>query len=83
MREHYLFHYVTEGKGSLQAPEGTYDIETGCLFLIRPSEVVSYTSDKNDPWEYYWVGFNGTAVSYTHLDVYKRQVLGKPDYALG
>jgi len=60
LRDHYLFHYVTEGRGTLQAPEGTYSISPGCLFLIRPSEVVSYTSDKNDPWEYYWVGFNGT-----------------------
>lgn len=60
LRDHYLFHYVTEGRGTLQAPEGSYSIEAGCLFLIRPSELVSYTADKNDPWEYYWVGFNGT-----------------------
>ena len=60
IRDHYLFHYVTEGQGILESPEGTYSIEPGCLFLIRPSEVVSYTADKKDPWEYYWVGFNGT-----------------------
>ncbi len=60
MRDHYLFHYVTEGRGTLQTPEGSYSIESGCLFLIRPSEVVSYAADRQEPWEYYWVGFNGT-----------------------
>lgn len=60
IRDHYLFHYVTEGRGTVQTPEGTFSIGPGCLFLIRPSEVVSYVSDKEEPWEYYWVGFNGT-----------------------
>ena len=60
IRDHYLLHYVTEGRGILQTQEGTFSIQPGCLFLIRPSEVVSYISDKADPWEYYWVGFNGT-----------------------
>lgn len=59
-RDHYLFHLVTEGKGRLTVPEGTFEIGAGCLFLIRPGELVTYAADEEDPWVYWWVGFNGT-----------------------
>ncbi|MEG2597234.1 MAG: AraC family transcriptional regulator, partial [Oscillospiraceae bacterium] len=60
VRDHYLLHFVAEGKGTLQMAKETLTIEAGALFLIRPSEVVSYIADAKNPWEYYWVGFNGT-----------------------
>ncbi len=60
IRDHYLFHYVKEGKGVLKTQDGVFEISAGSLFLIRPSELVTYTADKRTPWEYYWVGFNGT-----------------------
>ena len=59
-RDHYLFHLVTEGKGRLTVPEGTFDIGPGDLFLIRPGELVTYAADRENPWFYWWVGFNGT-----------------------
>ena len=59
-RDHYLFHYVTQGKGALSTPEGEVRVESGGLFLIRPGELTAYTADPEDPWVYYWVGFNGT-----------------------
>ncbi|MGI5893739.1 MAG: AraC family transcriptional regulator [Candidatus Merdivicinus sp.] len=59
-RDHYLFHFVTEGRGQLTVADGIYEIEPGCLFLIRPGEVVTYTADQTEPWVYWWVGFNGT-----------------------
>lgn len=59
-RDHYLFHYVTEGRGTLTTAAGAVSIGPGGLFLIRPSELVTYTADREDPWVYYWVGFNGT-----------------------
>lgn len=59
-RDHYLFHYVTQGKGTLSTPEGEVRVESGGLFLIRPGELTAYTADPEDPWVYYWVGFNGT-----------------------
>jgi AraC-like DNA-binding protein len=30
------------------------------LFLIFPGKISSYSADYSNPWEYYWVGFNGT-----------------------
>lgn len=60
VRDHYLFHYVISGKGSLTSGATRYEIGRGDLFLIHPSRVVTYTADRSDPWEYCWVGFNGT-----------------------
>ncbi|MCI8600713.1 MAG: AraC family transcriptional regulator [Oscillospiraceae bacterium] len=58
-RDHYLLHFVTEGKGYLTTPTGSFDIPAGGMFLIRPGELCGYVADRRVPWEYYWVGFNG------------------------
>lgn len=60
IRDHYLIHYVISGKGTLTCGGLTYPVERGDLFFIRPSAIVSYSADQEDPWEYCWVGFNGT-----------------------
>ena len=31
----------------------------GQIFMTMPGDVVSYQADKEDPWSYRWVGFNG------------------------
>lgn len=59
-RDHYLLHFVTEGRGHLKTPDGQQEISAGELFLIRPGLLCSYEADEQQPWEYYWVGFNGT-----------------------
>lgn len=60
LRDHYLVHYVAAGKGSYSWGGETRRLEKGDLFLVYPSRVVTYSADEKDPWEYYWVGFNGT-----------------------
>ena len=57
--DHYIIHYVLDGKGTYYAPAGTYPVKKGDLFLIRPDESIHYQADWNTPWTYYWVGFNG------------------------
>lgn len=59
-RDHYVLHFVAEGKGVLKGPFGTLEIPAGGLFCIRPGELSCYVADPASPWEYYWVGFNGT-----------------------
>ncbi|NLN81114.1 MAG: AraC family transcriptional regulator [Clostridiales bacterium] len=59
-RDHFLIHYVSSGKGFLHSGGVSYTLATGDLFLIFPGEISSYSADSDDPWEYYWVGFNGT-----------------------
>ena len=60
LRDHYLIHYVTAGKGYFSCRGQLYTLGEGDIFLISPSELVSYAADRGNPWEYYWVGFHGT-----------------------
>ncbi len=60
LRDHYLIHYVSAGSGSFVCNRQTYYLRAGDLFLILPGQTVSYRANPRDPWEYCWVGFNGT-----------------------
>ncbi len=60
VRDHYLVHYVSSGEGIYVCRGQEYTLREGDMFLIFPSEVVEYRAAADDPWEYYWVGFNGT-----------------------
>jgi hypothetical protein len=59
-RDHYLIHYISAGKGVFKYGGTSYSLSTGDMFLIFPGQISSYEADSGDPWEYYWVGFNGT-----------------------
>ena len=59
LRDHYLFHYVISGKGTYTCGENTYHLQAGDLFIVYPDQIISYCADKEDPWQYCWVGFNG------------------------
>ncbi len=60
VRDHYLIHYITSGHGIFDNGHEVFHLSSGDGFLAVPSKIVSYTADASDPWEYYWVGFNGT-----------------------
>ncbi len=60
LRDHYLIHYVVSGSGTLYANQQKHHVEAGMLFITYPSQVASYQADARDPWQYNWVGFNGT-----------------------
>ncbi len=64
VRNHYLFHYVISGKGTLRANDkedhsSDHVLSGGLGFLIEPGYVNHYWADKADPWEYIWVEFGG------------------------
>lgn len=59
LRDHFLIHHVISGKGVFTVSGATYPVCAGDTFLIYPSEMVSYTADRQEPWEYCWVGFQG------------------------
>lgn len=67
-RNHYLFHYVISGAGTLVADdadgnEHEFYIHTGQGFLIFPNQVTTYWADKDHPWEYTWIEFDGVYAS--------------------
>lgn len=66
-RNHYLFHYVLSGDGTLMAndTEGvtqTYHIKSGQGFLIFPGQITTYISSSDTPWDYIWIEFDGLRV---------------------
>ncbi len=58
-RSHYLIHYVVRGKGIFHTASETYYVKKGECFLIKPDEITTYVADKDEPWYYIWIGFDG------------------------
>ena len=61
-RNHYLFHYVLEGRGTLMASgvsemTNTFEISPGQGFLLYPGQISTYIADARDPWTYCWIEF--------------------------
>jgi len=59
IRDYTLIHYVRNGCGTFYARGGVYKVKAGEVFLIRPGEITTYSADKDDPWDYQWIGFDG------------------------
>lgn len=67
-RNHYLFHYVISGQGSLDSTDRDgvtrrYHLTEDQGFLICPEQINTYCADKTDPWKYVWLEFDGLRVS--------------------
>ncbi|MCD8380253.1 MAG: AraC family transcriptional regulator [Lachnospiraceae bacterium] len=63
-RNHYLFHYCLSGTGTLYADNSrgetiTYQVRSGQGFMIFPGQITTYIADRNLPWEYTWLEFDG------------------------
>ncbi len=63
-RNHYLFHYVISGTGTLMSDDSkghtrNYHIKSGQGFMIFPGQINTYVADQDLPWEYTWVEFDG------------------------
>ena len=63
VRDHYLIHLVVDGHGCYRAGGQEHHLGPGDLFLLRPGQLAGYSASEDDPWEYYWVGFNGAYAS--------------------
>lgn len=63
IRNHYLIHCILSGKGTYQTgPQGQsacYRLRKDQAFLIEPNQIVHYSADGNEPWEYMWIEFDG------------------------
>lgn len=59
VRDHYLIHFVTSGKGVFVLNDVSYEIEENQGFIIYPGEIAYYQADTKKPWTYSWIGFKG------------------------
>ena len=64
IRVFYLIHLVIRGKGTFILNNRSYPVQTGDAFLIYPNMPINYIADEKDPWEFWWVGFNGTDAGF-------------------
>ena len=81
-REYYLIHYVTKGCGKFVADGKSYDVEKGEFFIIRPGELVTYSSpDTENTWSFCWIGFKGRdAEKYLEeTGIYRNTAVKKAD----
>ncbi len=69
VRPDYIIHYILKGKGRYYIEETQYCLEAGQGFLIEPNVLTFYQADEKDPWEYLWVGFNGSNVKEYLQDI--------------
>lgn len=58
-RHEYVLHIIKSGKGSFTLSNKTFHPKENQAFLIPPEVEASYQSDKQKPWSYFWIGFNG------------------------
>lgn len=72
VRSQYVIHYIIKGKGTYYVNNKSYELKENDGFLICPDVVSYYKADKDDPWYYTWIAFNGvkskTYLSYANLD---------------
>ncbi|MHA6528844.1 helix-turn-helix domain-containing protein [Paenibacillus sp. BAC0078] len=59
VRDVFALHYIVSGRGYLKTCHTTFPLKTGESFIIFPHMEVYYYPDPRDPWEYYWIEFNG------------------------
>lgn len=65
VRDYYLIHFITSGKGTFLARGKEYKLKAKDAFLIYPGEVTTYYADNFEPWTYYFLAFDGkNALNY-------------------
>ncbi len=59
VRKKYILHYIVSGKGYYEANGYKYSLKKGDVFAIYPDDLVTYYTDKDNPWEICWIIFGG------------------------
>lgn len=58
-RSEYLVHYITQGEGTFICEGSLRPIKRGDIFVIFPSQLVSYHTDPENPLHFSWFAFTG------------------------
>ena len=66
-REHTLIHFVSGGRGTLTRNGVDYPVNAGEAFIICPDDITVYTADKEAPWTYAWIAFDGELSEHFRL----------------
>ena len=63
VRNNYVIHAVISGKGILDYSDKRWEIREGQIFILFPGVETTYYADRNDPWYYCWIGFQGESAA--------------------
>ncbi len=59
-QEQYTLHFVLRGKGVFTLADKSFSLKENDIFITMPNVKVSTVPDEQEPWKYFWIGFNGT-----------------------
>lgn len=59
VRNHYIFHYVLSGTGTLFLDGQEYHIHENEGFIIPSKMLAYYIADEKNPWNYVWLHLDG------------------------
>lgn len=63
-----VLYFVCKGQGTVRINHTSYPAQQGQLFLIPVGAVAEIRANKDGPWHFQWVGFNGAlAVDFLRL----------------
>lgn len=79
VRDHYILHLVTGGKGCFTILGKTYTVSAGKFFFIPPDTLNYYEADAADPWQYTWIGMKGDILApfFERLGISAENPVGK------
>ena len=84
VRSAYILHYIVSGRGYYEVDGHTYCVKKGDVFAIYPDDLVTYYTDKDDPWEFSWIIFGGVCARRYYHDIgisHSRLVISNVDRA--
>ncbi len=61
IKTEHVLQYVYNGRGTLIIAGKSFEVSKGDLFYLPKNVVVTYFSDCNNPYEYYWLGVDGAS----------------------
>jgi AraC family transcriptional regulator of arabinose operon len=68
-RDCYHLHVILSGAGTLQVQGKVWHLHFGQMFLLKHDEVVQYTADEENPWEYCWISYNGKKAKWISEEI--------------
>ena len=84
VRNSYILHYIVSGRGYYEVDGHTHTLKKGDIFAIYPDDLITYYTDKDDPWEFCWIIFGGTRAHQYYNDIgisHRRLVISNVDRA--
>lgn len=60
VRPFWMIYYVDAGKGQFYSDSECYNVTSGDIFLVRPGANTKIVADREEPWVFHWVGFDGS-----------------------